>query len=254
MSPVATSMNTVAGMMLSEFPLAPLVVGGKRKLHFASEISEVVCSIPCVDDLSADEKSAVYWTVDEFKNIRRSAKIVTQDIRKQGLLGVADIEDAFATALGLCSMDDLELDELLKAPSGHTKSFEEWCSGQSNGRGLERYVSAIHRYKRTGYVKEARAAVLRMSRSDQISSDQLAAFYTEYAKSATVYARLIGHADEQSQIASSDDFKFEQSVSPPPRKTVDPKILLAKTPSQRAHLRVVPVRQLSQRMESASSA
>jgi hypothetical protein len=66
------------------------------------------------------------------------------------------------------------------------------------------------------YANEARAAVLRMCRSEQISSDQLASYYAEYAKSATVYSRLIGHAD---YIASIDACKPEQQqTSPEPRK------------------------------------
>jgi hypothetical protein len=199
----------------------PLATGGKRKLSFAPKISEVVCFIPCVHELTYDEKRAVYWTPSEFKGIRLSAKLVTRDVRKGSQQEIAELEAAFATALS-SNMTDSDLDTLLKSPSGHTKSLEAWCSGQNNGRGLERYVSAIHRFKRSEYANEARAAVVRMCRSEQITSDQLASFYAEYAKSASVYSRLIGHADE---IASIDASKPEEQVSLEPRNIAGKKIL-----------------------------
>jgi len=167
----------------------------KPRIRFASEISQVVCSVPCVDELTDQEKRAIYWTTSEFKGIRMSAKLVTKDIRKLGSKGIAPIEEAFATALYLCTKEDSELDLLLANPEDHCKGAQVWCTGDSNGRGLERYISPTHRFKRAEYAKEARAAVLRMHRSDKISSDQLASFYVEYAKSATVYSRLMGHAD-----------------------------------------------------------
>jgi hypothetical protein len=241
-SPVATSKNPVASMIMAKVPPTPLIAGGKRKLRFAPKISEVICSVPCVHELTHDEKKAVFWTPNEFKSIRLSAKLVTKDIRKDGQKQVTDLEEAFAAALRLCNMTDSDLDALLKSPSGHTKSLEVWCSGWNNGRGLERYVSAIHRFKRAEYANEARAAVLRMCRSEQISSDQLASFYAEYAKSATVYSRLIGHAD---YIASIDAWKPEQQTSLEPRKIVDRRELLTASLSQRGN---PLVRQISQRM------
>jgi hypothetical protein len=250
-SPLATSRNAVASTITSNVPPIPLANGGKRKLSFAPKISEVVCFIPCVHELTYDEKRAVYWTPSEYKGIRLSAKLVTRDVRNDSQQEISELEDAFATALRLCNMTDLDLDALLKSPSGHTKSLEVWCSGRNNGRGLERYVSTIHRFKRAEYAKEARAAVLRMCRSEQITSEQLASFYTEYAKSASVYSRLIGHAD---QTACIDAFKPEEQVSLEPRDIAGKKIL----GDRREHLKTAPskrglllVRQISQRMESA---
>jgi hypothetical protein len=241
-SPLAISKNAIASAIMAKIPPTPLTSGGKRKLRFAPQISEVICSVPCVHDLTYDEKRAVFWTPNEFKGIRMSAKLVTRDIRKDGQQEITDLEDAFATALRLCNMNDSDLDTLLKSPSGHTKSLEVWCSGRNNGRGLERYVSAIHRFKRAEYTNEARAAVLRMCRSEQISSDQLASFYSEYAKSATVYSRLIGHAD---YIACIDAYKPEQLAPLESRKIVDRRELLKTSPSQRGNPLVT---QISQRM------
>jgi hypothetical protein len=250
-SPLSISRNGVASTITSEVPPTPLIIGGKRKLHFAPKISEVVCSVPCVRDLTYDEKRAVFWTPSEFKGIRLSAKLITREIRKDAQQEIAELDDAFATALRLCNMTDSDLDTLLKSPSGHTESLQVWCSGRNNGRGLERYVSTIHRFKRAEYANEARAAVLRMCRSDQISSDQLASFYAEYAKSASVYSRLIGHADH---IASLDTCKPEQQISLEPRKLAEKRLLV----DRREHLKSSPskrglllVRQISQRMETA---
>jgi hypothetical protein len=238
-------------MITSVIPPTPIVTGGKRKLRFAPKISEVVCYVPCVNELTYDEKRAVFWTPSEFKGIRLSAKLVTRDVRKAGQEEITELEDAFATALRLCNMTDFDLDALLKSPSGHTKSLEVWCSGKNNGRGLERYVSAVHRFKRAEYANEARAAVVRMCRSEQITSDQLASFYAEYGKSASVYSRLIGHAD---QVACIDANKPEQQVSLEPRNIAENKIL----GDRREHLKTAPskrglllVRQISQRMETA---
>lgn len=251
MSPLAASRNVVASTITANIPPAPLSNGGKRKLSFAPKISEVVCSVPCVHELTYDEKRAVFWTASEFKGIRLSAKLVTRDIRKGGQQEITELEEAFSAALRLCNMNDSDLDALLESPSDHTKSFEVWCSGRNNGRGLERYVSAIHRFKRAEYANEARAAVLRMCRSDQITSDQLATFYAEYTKSACVYSRLIGHAD---QMACIDACSPEQPVSVDPRNVAEKKIL----GDRREHLKTAPskrglllVRQISQRTEAA---
>jgi hypothetical protein len=248
-SPLATSKYAVPSTIMSMVPPTPLIIGGKRKLRFAPKISEVVCSVPCINELTADEKCAIFWRPNEFKAIRMSAKLVTRDIRKDGQHEITKLDDAFAAALRLCNMTDSDLDALLKSPSDHTQSLEAWCSGRNNGRGLERYVSAIHRFKRAEYANEARAAVLRMCRSEQISSDQLASFYAEYAKSASVYSRLIGHAD---YIACIDAYRPEQQVSLEPmkivetRKIVDRRELLTTSPSKRGLL------QISQRMETAA--
>jgi hypothetical protein len=133
---LATSKNAFASTM-ADVPPTPVIDGGKRKLRFAPNSIEVICSVPCVRELTYDEKKAVFWTTNEFKGIRMSANLVTKDIRKDGQKEVTDLEEAFATALRLCNMTDSDLDALLKSPSGHSKSLEVWCLGQNNGRGLE---------------------------------------------------------------------------------------------------------------------
>lgn len=188
---------------ISKIPSKRALVAGKRRVRFASEITSSSRTNPAAADVSprpqtemtGAEKQSAFWTKGEFKTIRLAAKFNTKRIRSQARKEIAHLDEAFLTALRLCTMNDEQLHQVLENPDNHIMHAEAWCCSDTGGRGLERYVSAMHRLKRDEYAKDSRVAVLRMHQSDKISAGQLSAFYIEYAKSATVYARLMAQAD-----------------------------------------------------------
>lgn len=106
------------------------------------------------------------------------------------------------------------------------ESLIPWCrKSKVSGRGLERYCSQKQRRERQAFSSECRAAVVRLSKSDAVSSDDVARFYHEFSRGNTIYARLMGHADEQ-QAESSKLASSERKKSPL-KRVVDERLMLA---------------------------
>lgn len=148
--------------------------------------------------IAADEKFDIWWTPREFQAIRSEAKLITREIRECEPHIIADIEHTYTTALHLsCTLDDSSYDSLLRDPSGYSGCLREWNDDSCGGRGLEKYTSMKHRYERSAFAKEARAAVIRLHNNPDLHPHEIAAFYKDYSRASCIYARLTGVSDAE---------------------------------------------------------
>ena len=168
----------------------------RRGVRFASIESVVVGTLPMREELSTDEVSGTWWSESEYQGFRLGAKFLTKDVRSREKDLIVGIEEAYARALHFaCTLSDDDYDELMADCSGQVLCLQPWCARKISARGLERYTSRKHRFERTEFAEETRAAVLRLSQNQGISDEQLSVFYREYARSAAIYARFCGEAD-----------------------------------------------------------
>jgi hypothetical protein len=195
-----------------------------RRVHFPSTVAQVVGYVPSVEEMTADERLAAFMNSHDLQRTRLDAKHVTRHYRSKDTQVIQQIDEAYAKAVGIsCSFlanktskgidDDCSTsqDSTTEADSyerfmreGVKQIAEEfltqWACKKVSGRGLERYTSAKHRAERAEFAIQSRRAVLRLTTSPDITTDQIAGFYEEYARSATVYARMTGEADANAAI------------------------------------------------------
>jgi hypothetical protein len=168
----------------------------KRRVHFAREPPQVA---PVVSrrDMSEEEFQQRYWTPEEFETIKTSARLATRDIVKYNKRGVNLIDSVYKSVVSLTnSLDDEQLEALMNDPSELARSLHAWQS-RAVGRGLEKYASLVHREDRAEVAEESRCSVLSFTQSARVNFDEVASFYKEQARSAALYARLVGEADAQ---------------------------------------------------------
>jgi len=147
---------------------------GKKRLRFDTQ----TLSIP------PSPHRATWWSPKEYMSIRKHAKFLIQCSNTE----CEGMSEAYARALHMaCSLSDGDLQTVLQQCSDQIHCMLVWVSGAS--RGLERY----HQPERLEFAAEARSALLRVA--SQVSADELAVFYSEYSKSAALYARFCGQAD-----------------------------------------------------------
>ena len=183
----------------------------KTSVRFAEKVSTVVGRVPTRESLSKEEIQETWWSSTEYHGIRLAAKFLTKEVRKRDKSVVAGIEEAYARALHLaCTLSDDDYELMMENCQSNALCLKEWCSRGISARGLERYTSQKHRFERTEFAEETRAAVLRLAGNDSVSADQLAVFYREYARSAAIYARFCGDADEH--VSKND---YTEAPSPP---------------------------------------
>jgi hypothetical protein len=164
------------------------------------------------NDLSIDEIQDSWWSAKEYHGIRLGAKFLTKDIRSRDKDLVTGIDEAYARALHLaCSLSDEDFDDLVADCSSQSLCLAPWCARNLSARGLERYTSKKHRFERSEYATETRAAVLRLAQNKNVSANDLSVFYKEYARSAALYARFCGQAD---YIEAMDIVRGSSSLTP----------------------------------------
>ena len=168
----------------------------RRHIRFATMEAEVVGYVPMRSDLTADEVRDTWLSTSEYQGIRLGAKFLTKDVRARDKELVSGIDEAYARALHLaCSLSDEDYDDVIQDCSSQTTCLKPWCERNISARGLERYTSKKHRYERSEYAVETREAVLRLAQSSEVTEEELSLFYREYARSAALYARFCGQAD-----------------------------------------------------------
>ena len=141
----------------------------KKRLRFATAESEIVGTISSREDMTAEEIRNMWWSTPEFNGIRLGAKFVTKDVRSRDKSLVEGIEEAYARALHLaCSLSDDDFAYLMANCKDQAVYLLPWCERTLSARGLERYTSRKHRYDRTEYAQETRAAALRLAPNSRI--------------------------------------------------------------------------------------
>lgn len=188
--------ETVENLELHKNPVNIETTGGG--VRFRPREAEIVGTVPTRREISEEEKKETWWTPAEYHGIRLGAKFITKDIRKREKSLVGGIEEAYARALHLaCTLSDGDYESLMKNCIGQAFCMKPWCERELSARGLERYTSHKHRYERTEFAEETRAAVLRLASTKSVTEDQLSIFYKEYARSAAIFARFCGEVDYQ---------------------------------------------------------
>ena len=176
----------------------------RRKVRFSASMSQVVATIDHRDDLTDKEKEAIYMSPDNVQQIRDDAKFVTKYFRSRTKEYIEEIDQAYCSSLTLATnhFSQEEFTELLR--DGNPKLEEaaaplnNWCSkAKVSGRGLERYCSQKQRAERGAFAADCRQAVLRLACNPGVGCEDVATFYNEYARSCTLFARMMGQQDEE---------------------------------------------------------
>ena len=151
-------------------------------------------TIPCLADMTDDEKASRYWTPSEFNAIKLNARLDTRDVRKNQLPGIRHIEDTWQRAAQLAMQND---DDIGQDVTTHARELCTWTA-LGTGRGLEKYVSQRHRQERSDIIKHSIYAVVSLYQQDGPVPDtnKLADLYASYTRASAIYARILGAADE----------------------------------------------------------
>ena len=174
------------------------------RVHFNPTISEVVCEVMSLEDFSEEERRDLFLTTSDMNQIKNDAKFITKYFRLKDSDSVVALDKVYMDAIRrsntfktyedfLCFIqnDDHKLEIV-------AQSLFPWCrKSKIHGRGLERYCSQKQRVERQAFSSECRAAVVRLSKSEAVSPDDVAKFYHEFSRGNVIYARLMAHADEK---------------------------------------------------------
>ena len=188
------------------------------RVTFSPMISEVVCEVINREDFTDHDRHELFLTLDDMSKIKYDAKYVTKYYRVKEKCTVDSLDQVYTQAM--CrSTYFTTYEEFLRFIRNDNGDFEKiaeqlntWCrTVKVSGRGLERYCSQKQRNERQAFSAECRSAVVRLSKSSTVSPEELAAFYHEYSRGNTIYARLMGRGDE---IAAANVFKKESATQP----------------------------------------
>ena len=191
------------------------------RVTFSPMISEVVCEVRNREDFNDAEKLELFLTLDDMAKIKYDAKYITKYYRVKEKRTIDSLDQVYTEAM--CrSTYFTSYEEFLRFIRNDDGEFEQivaqlnpWCrSTKLSGRGLERYCSQKQRSERQSFSSECRAAVVRLSKSEAVSAEEVAAFYHEYSRGNTIYARLMGRGDEIAAANVHIDSKSEFVVQP----------------------------------------
>jgi hypothetical protein len=173
------------------------------RVSFCPSISEVVCEVMSREDFTEEERKELYMTIADMHEIKNDAKFITKYFRAKDKNSIVALDQVYTDALRMSTTFETYEDFLLFLRNDDrqleriVESLTPWCrKSKVSGRGLERYCSQKQRSDRLAFGTECRAAVVRLSRSNAVSDDDIAKFYHEYSRGNMIYARLMGHADE----------------------------------------------------------
>jgi hypothetical protein len=179
-------------------------------VRFADPIDRVVGHVVTRGEMTAEERSGAYLTQADMHKIRSDAKFVTRYYAAREAGTIRQIDRAYASIMemSLSFESDRQYEEYLRRDTlEEAGGFHEWCRKKISSRGLERYTSLKHRRERTEFASEARKAVLRLATNPSVPREDVALFYYEYARSATLLARLMGEADRVAALEAARKMK-----------------------------------------------
>jgi hypothetical protein len=188
------------------------------RVTFSPIVSDVVCEVINREDFTDNDRHELFLTLDDMSKIKNDAKYVTKYYRIKENSTVESLDNVYTEAM--CrSTYFATYDEFLNFIRNGDGEFEKiaqqlnpWCrTVKISGRGLERYCSQKQRRERQAFSAECRAAVVRLSKSSTVTAEELSAFYHEYSRGNTIYARLMGRGDE---IAAVNIFNKEVEARP----------------------------------------
>jgi hypothetical protein len=168
----------------------------KRRITFATTVSEVVGRVLSRDDFSEAEKAEYWIERKEFAQIRSNANVVVAAVKEHGQAYVDFIEDSYRIAQHLSEfmVDDDESDLFFEDPSTYTKKMVIWTEADYGQRGLEKYIASRMGSHRVTESREARLVVVTAASMD-LNDDDLANLSEALSWTASIYARMLGHSD-----------------------------------------------------------
>ena len=206
---------------------------GRKRVRFASPVGSTVGTIPCLSDVSAEERWDTWWCPHEYQAIRLAAKYTTKQIRKCDTLSAECVQRTFSYAVHVSndSADETEHGHFRMGLEGMTHGDEEegfdsacsllesWCTSTLPTRGLEKYVSQQHKKDRMELMNATRRVVSELSSvpSDSWSStiyeskeEEIAHVYGQYSKFAHLFARFMGQADARAAEQGAGEMPGER--------------------------------------------
>jgi hypothetical protein len=196
------------------FPLPPVVqkhtASRKRPLvRFAPVISTSVSTLSR-DDLTEQEKTKIWWTVQECAEFRHRAKQVASYTRQEGRSFTRKtLEIPFEVALATADAYREEcLGGVLRDPSPFVGDLTEWSRLSNARRGLEHRV--VTSSLRASTAAKQRKRVLS---SLSMGSSALAEIAQASSRPSRVFARMIGFGDAIVAEGTPENITWTQATN-----------------------------------------
>lgn len=163
--------------------------------------------IPSSKFMSEQEKQDVWHTSEESQEIKIAARQAVSNTVHTCQALIADISESYRnTRLLSTTMDEYDTEELLNDSSSlaiHGDAVIEWCHDEVETRGLEQWISDVHRYGRKDCVDKARSVVVQMSMFQGQDEELVARVYSQLSRSSVLLARIFAEGDYQAASKSN---------------------------------------------------
>ena len=87
---IGTDIDTHIAIELERLP--------QRRVHFNDDPSEVVCYLPELEELSEDDKYAMWWSHYDYEEIAMTARTICKEVRRHGAL-TNGLDEAYQRAI-----------------------------------------------------------------------------------------------------------------------------------------------------------
>ena len=151
----------------------------KRRVSFATALHDIVATIPSIDEISREERRAVWWQHGHFEEFRRRAKISAYNARMDESVD----QHAYMRAK----------DVALTATEEHLSNLPLLIQA-SGARGLEHWTTRLHYDTRRQQMKDSRRIVVEATTQDE---QVIATTYQDATRASRILARWTGQLDEQ---------------------------------------------------------
>jgi hypothetical protein len=164
----------------------------KRRISFATVLSQVVGVVPSRDEFTASEKQNYWLSRKDQEGFRAEVRSDVAAVRRIGPLDT--IENSYETARKLAVYDGINI--LLKDSNLQQSSdLQTWASNEV-GRGLEIYVSSYHYDQRDDDSRQARSMVFFTQRKG-VPPQAISEMYAENSRPSLIFSRMMGQADSR---------------------------------------------------------
>jgi hypothetical protein len=206
-TPLKTSPDMLANKIPSDLQWGNLgkAESKRRRIRFASTVSQVAGRVLSRDDFSEDEKADYWIERKEYVSYRSKAKLAVTAVKKHGSAYILFLEESYEEAQFLSEfmVEDKAIEIFFGDPSRYTENVEMWSEANYGQRGLERFITSLQKNQRALERRETRRMVLIAAKS--VSADELADLYAALAWTTCIFSRMLGHADYVAAHFAEDD-------------------------------------------------
>lgn len=174
---------------------------GKRKhISFASVEAEVVGHVLARGDFTRTELVNYWYTRHEYVSMKTYSRAAIITTRRHHPELAALVDASYRTAQDVVTRadhckDSHEIINILDEPDLYTLKLQEWSLQGNDRRGLEKATTNHVLGSRLKQAREARYLVLETQFS--LCGEQVGAQYATDTRLSRLYARMMGHADQQ---------------------------------------------------------